>query len=157
MAVEFNPTSKQADIGFAAVLVGVAAWAFFEAGNFPGFSGSYPKVLSALLALAAIVQVGRSLRRTEAADEPRLFINSGRFVLGAAVLVLYILSIDLLGYVIPSIVVGIGVPFFLGFRNLPLTIAITLGTLAFIILVFFVVLGRPLPPDVLDPVLEMLR
>lgn len=157
MALELNPSGRQTDIGFAAVLVGAAAWAFAEAGNYPGFSGTFPRVLASLLAVAALAVLVRSLRAAEVEGGPRLFIHTGRFMMGAALLVLYIACVDLFGYVLPSLAIGVAVPLLLGFRDLKLTLVVTTGTVLMIIVVFVVLLGRPLPPDLFDPILDMLR
>jgi hypothetical protein len=152
-----NPSQRQGDIGFAAVLVAVAGWCFFESRSFPGTSGTYPRVLSIMLAVGAALVILRSIKRPRVADEPRLFIHSGRFLFAVVVMVAYVGAIAVVGYILPSIVLGIGLPLLLGYRGFSLTVPVTLGTLAFIVLVFFVILGRPLPADVLDSFLELLR
>lgn len=157
MALNSNPTARQADLGFAFALIAVAAWSFLEAGSYPGSSGTYPRVLSILLALAAAGVVLRRMMQAETKEEPHLFLNASRFALGLGVLVAYIVAINLMGFILPSLIVGISLPLVLGYRNLPLASAVTLGTICFIVAVFFVILGRPLPPDVLNPVLEALR
>lgn len=157
VALESNPTGRQAEIGFATALVGVAVWAFVEAGNYPGFSGAYPQVLAALLAAAAAFLTVRTLRKGEVEGPSRLFIHTGRFALGAALIVLYVVGISLLGYILPSLAIGIAAPLLLGFRNVPLAVAVAVGTVLAIILIFFVLLDRPLPPDVFDPILALLR
>ncbi|MGE0279900.1 MAG: tripartite tricarboxylate transporter TctB family protein [Rhizobiaceae bacterium] len=157
MALNANPTSKQADIGFAAVLIAVAAWAVSEAGSYPGASGVYPQVLAILLAIGAALVILRRLKAAEIEGEPRLFLHTGRFLLGLAMLVAYVVAIGLLGYLLPSLAVGLIVPWLLGYRNLKLTAAVTTGTLLFIVVVFHLILGRPMPPDVLDMLLGALR
>ncbi len=157
MAVNLNPSGRQADTGFAAALLAAAGWAFAEAGSYPGASGTYPQVLAVLLAIGAALVMLRSLMRPADPDGPRLFLHAGRFVLGLAVVVAYVVSIDLIGYLLPSLAVAVLVPLLLGYRDLPLTVAVAVGTVATIVLVFYVILGRPLPPDILDPVLAVLR
>lgn len=153
-----NPSSRQADLGFAVLLIGAAIGAFAKAGGYPGASGAYPKVLAVLLAIGGALVALRSLRQGARADDgTRLFLHPGRFVLGVAALVAYVIGIDLLGYLLPSLILGVTVPLLLGYRNLPLILSVTLGTIVFIVIVFFILLARPLPPDVLDPLLEVLR
>jgi putative tricarboxylic transport membrane protein len=157
VALNANPSGKQADIGFAAILIAMAAWAAAEAGNYPGASGVYPQVLAALLAIGAALVILRRLKSVENEGEPRLFLHTGRFMLGLAMLVAYVVAIGFLGYLLPSLAVGLIVPRLLGYRNLKLTAAVTVGTLMFIVVVFHLILGRPMPPDVLNPLLEALR
>jgi hypothetical protein len=157
VALSSNPSGKQADIGFAAILIGASIWTYAEAGNYPGSSGIYPQVLSLLLAVLAALVIVRRLATPAGENEPRLFLNPGRFVLSAAILTVYVMLVGLVGYLLPSLALGVVVPFLLGYRKPLVSLAVTAGTLAFIVLVFFVVLGRPLPPDLLDPLLEMLR
>ncbi|QRM35154.1 tripartite tricarboxylate transporter TctB family protein [Microvirga sp. VF16] len=152
-----NLSQRQGDIGFAAVLLAVAGWCFFESGNFPGASGTYPRVLSIMLAVGAALVILRALGRPAAADEPRLFIHPGRFLLAVAAMIAYVGAVAVVGYILPSIALGLGLPLLLGYRGFSLTVPVTLGTLAFIVLVFFVILARPLPADVLDSFLELLR
>jgi hypothetical protein len=157
MALNANPSGKQADIGFATVLIAVAVWAAAEAGNYPGSSGVYPQVLAVLLAIGAALVILRRLMTAEKEGQSRLFLHTGRFVLGLATLVAYVVAVGLVGYLLPSLAVGIVVPLLLGYRNLQLTLAVTLGTILFIVIVFHMILGRPLPPDILSPLLGALR
>ena len=158
MALNLNPSSRQADLGFAVLLIAAAIGAFAKAGGYPGASGTYPKVLAVLLAIGAALVALRSLRQLARPDDrARLFLHPGRFVLGVAALVAYVIGIDLLGYLLPSLILGVSVPLLLGYRNLPLILGVTLGTIVFIVIVFFILLARPLPPDVLNPLLEVLR
>lgn|GEM_PF-4781596 len=48
---------------------------------------------------------------------------------------------------------GVGLPMLLGYRKLPLLVPVVLGVIAFIYVVFGVLLERPFPPDL---ILEML-
>jgi hypothetical protein len=157
MALNVNPSGKQADIGFAAILIAVAIWGFVEAGSYLGTSGGYPQVLAVLLAVGSALVILRRVLTPEKEGEPRLFIHAGRFFLGLAVIVAYVVAIDLVGYLLPSLAVGIAVPLLLGYRNLALTVAVTVGTVIFIVIVFHLLLGRPLPPDILIRMLETVR
>lgn len=157
MALNANPSGKQADIGFAAILIAVAAWATAESRSYPGSSGTYPLVLAILLAIGAVLIIVRRLTTTAPADEPRLFLHTSRFALGLSVFIGYIAAINLVGFLLPSLAIGLLVPRALGYRNLKLTLSVTLGIIVFIVVVFHIILGRPMPPDVLNPLLEALR
>lgn len=157
MALSTNPSGKQADLGFAAILLVVAAWVIAQARDYPGTSGTYPQVLGILLAIGAALVIARRLRTAARDDEPRLFLHAGRFALGLAAIIAYVAAIGLVGYLLPSLAIGVFVPWCLGYRKLRLSLTVTLGTIVFIVLVFHTILGRPMPPDILNPILEFLR
>ena len=154
MALSFNPTRKQAEIGFAAALIAVAAWGFVEADAYPAQSAGYPRVLCIMLAGASFLVVLRATLSRPDDSSRRLLDHPGRFLLGFATLLTYIVAVDLLGYVVPSLAIGIGLPVLLGYRNLRLLVPVVVCTIAVILLVFAGLLKRPLPPDILDFFLE---
>lgn len=155
MALNINPTRRSAEMGFAVALLAAAVGAFLLAEGYPDASGAYPRTLSVLLGIGAALVMLRTARSTTS-DRTRLFDNAPRFVLGFVALAVYIVAIDLLGYILPSFVFGVGLPMLLGYRNLRLLVPVVLGVIAFVLLVFVAALERPLPPDVLDPILEVL-
>ncbi|MGB6243052.1 MAG: tripartite tricarboxylate transporter TctB family protein [Castellaniella sp.] len=157
MALNTNPSGKQADLGFAAILLVVAVWVIARTSDYPGASGTYPRVLAILLAIGAALVIVRRLRTAEQADEPRLFLHAGRFALGLAAIIAYVAAISLVGYLLPSLAIGVVLPWCLGYRKISLSLSVTLGTIVFIVLVFYTILGRPMPPDLLNPILEMVR
>lgn len=153
-----GPDWLQSEVGFAAVLLAVSVAAWRIAAPYPGLSGSYPRTLAVLLGIGAALVMLRALwRRGTLADRGWLFIHMPRALMGFALLAAYVVAIDFFGYLLPSLALGVAVPTLLGYRR-PLTaLAVTLATIVFIVLVFFVVLERPLPPDLLQPLLEVLR
>lgn len=154
MALSFNPTRKQAEIGFAAAFIAVAAWAFVEAGAYPTQSAGYPRVLCIMLAGTSFLVILRAALAPPDDNSRRLLDHPGRFLLGSATLLTYVVAVDLLGYVVPSLVVGVGLPVLLGYTNLRLVIPVVVCTISVILLVFAGLLERPLPPDILDFLLE---
>lgn len=156
MALSSNPSRKQAEIGFALVLLVAAVWAWVEAGNYPGPSATYPRALAVMLGIGALAVILRAGLAFPAGDTRRLLDHPGRFVLGFGVILAYIVAIGSIGYILPSFVLGVGLPVLLGYRNLRLVLPVVTGTLLFIFVVFKVLLERPLPPDVLDPLLEVM-
>jgi hypothetical protein len=136
----------------------VAAFgAYRAAADYPGLSGSYPRTLSVLLGIGAALVILRAALRPGAMAGVSFFIHPPRAALGFAALAAYVGAISLVGYLIPSVILGVTLPLLLGYRKPRLVVPVTLGTILFIVLVFFVILERPLPPDLLQPVLEMLR
>ncbi|WP_137131152.1 tripartite tricarboxylate transporter TctB family protein [Rhizobium sp. FY34] len=154
MALSFNPTRKQSEIGFAAALMAVATWGFVEAGAYPTQSAGYPRVLCIMLAGASALVILRAALAQPDDTSQRLLDHPGRFLLGFTTLLTYIVAVDLLGYVVPSLVVGIGLPVLLGYKNLRLVVPVVACSIAVILLVFAGLLERPLPPDILDFLLE---
>ncbi|MDQ1849712.1 tripartite tricarboxylate transporter TctB family protein [Gemmobacter fulvus] len=157
MALSSSPSRRQGELGFATVLLAVAGLCFIKAAAYPGASGTYPKVLSILLGIGAVLAILRALRQTDAENHAPLVTNPGRCLLGFAALAIYVGAIDLLGYILPSFALVVLLPLLLGYRDLRMTLLSAAGGLSFILLVFAVILERPLPADLFDPVLEMLR
>lgn len=152
-----GPSWRQGEIGFAVVLIVVAIMTFAAAANYPGMSGNYPRTLSVFLGIGSALVLLRALLRPGAMAGVPFFIHLPRALLGFVALAIYIGAISVMGYLIPSLVLGILLPMLLSYRNLRLAALVTLGTIIFIVVVFFLILERPLPPDLLQPVLEALR
>lgn len=148
---------RHAELGFAAALVVAAGFLFLQAADYPGVTGSYPRTLSILLGIGGLLMLVRTLRQHNPDDEQPLFERPGRVYLGAAAVLLYIAAVSYIGYLIPSLILGIAVPYALGYRNLRHSALVVTATLAFIVLVFVVALQRPIPRDLLDPLLAVLR
>lgn len=148
---------RHAELGFAAALVAVAGFLFHQAADYPGVTGSYPRTLSVLLGIGGALMVVRTLLQRRTEDDEPLFERPGRIYLGAGVLLLYIVAVSWIGYLIPSLILGVALPYILGYRNLRHSALIVTATLAFIVMVFVVALQRPIPRDLLDPLLAVLR
>jgi hypothetical protein len=148
---------RHAELGFAAALVAAAGFFFLQAADYPGVTGSYPRTLSILLGIGGLLMLVRTLRQQNPDDEQPLFERPERVYLGAAAVLLYIAAVSYIGYLIPSLILGIAVPYALGYRNLRHSALVVTATLAFIVLVFVVALQRPIPRDLLDPLLAVVR
>jgi putative tricarboxylic transport membrane protein len=156
MAVKSALTRRQAEITFAAALIAAASAIFIEAGKFPPDSAGYPRSLAVLLGIGALLVIAREVRRPRESGVQPFFDHPIRFVAGSGFLVAYFVMIDFFGYLLPSVVFAIGLPFVLGYREWRLLVPVVLGTLAVILLIFRVILERPLPPDLLNFLLEAL-
>ncbi|SDN43478.1 Tripartite tricarboxylate transporter TctB family protein [Ensifer sp. YR511] len=148
---------RHAELGFAAAVVAAAGFFFQQAAEHPGLSGSYPQTLSILLGIFGLLMIGRTLMGRRADDNEPIFERPGRVSLGALVVVFYIAAVSYVGYLIPSFILGVALPYALGYRDLQVAVLTTLATLVFIVLVFVVALQRPIPPDLLDSFLAVLR
>lgn len=148
---------RHAELAFAGALVVAAGFLFQIATNYPGVAGSYPQTLSILLGIGGLLVILRTMLRREASGDEPLFEQPGRVYLGAVVLLLYIAAVSQIGYLIPSFILGIALPYALGYRRLGHAALIVTSTLIFIVLVFVVALQRPIPSDLLDPLLTVFR
>lgn len=157
MAVTAGPSRRIVEIVFAAALIAVAGAVFVLSADYPAGSAAFPRVLAALLALCAVVVTVRQLRHGAEADGQPFFVHLPRFLLAVVILMAYVAAIGVAGYLLPSFALAVGLPFVLGYRRLALTVPLALGTLAAIVLIFNVVLERPLPPDVLMHLWETVR
>lgn len=149
MALSVNPTRRQAEAGFAATLFTVAAWGWVEASDYAGASGTYPQVLCALMMICSVLVILRLALSANAVAQGNLLDHAPRFFLGFGAIGAYIVAIDMVGYMLPSLAFGIGLPVSLGYRNFRLIVPVVVGVIAFIYLVFGVMLERPFPPDIL--------
>nr|WP_246787957.1 tripartite tricarboxylate transporter TctB family protein [Agrobacterium sp. AGB01] len=148
---------RHAELGFAAALVAAAGFLFLQAADYPGVTGSYPRTLSVLLGIGGLLTVVRTLRQLNPDDNQPLFERPGRVYLGAVAVLFYVAAVSYIGYLIPSLILGIALPYALGYRTLRHSALVVTATLAFIVLVFVVALQRPIPRDLLDPLLAVLR
>lgn len=140
------------DAGIGAVMLGVALWFWLEAATIQSQSRglmspvAFPKAISAMLGLCAVLMIARSLAPSSRAAAGELSIERPWFVLAAmGMTILYPLLINGLGYYLAT---GIWLPPFLwiaGYRR-PVGIALaTLGFLVFTRVVFQQILGTPMP------------
>jgi hypothetical protein len=156
MAVKSALTRRQAEITFAAALTAAASAIFIEAGKFPPDSAGYPRSLAVLLGIGALLIIVREVMRPRESGAQPFFDHPIRFVVGVSFLLAYVVMINLFGYLLPSVAFAVGLPVVLGYREWRLLLPVVLGTLAVILLVFRVILERPLPPDLLNVLLEAL-
>lgn len=141
------------DSGIGVVMFAMALWFWLEAAAIQSHSRSlmgpvaFPKAISALLALCALLMIGRSLIPSRlAAAAASVSVERPWFVLAAmGMTIAYPLLIGSLGYYLAT---GLWLPPFLwiaGYRQ-PLGMAFaTLGFLIFTRVIFQHVLGTPMP------------
>lgn len=140
------------DAGIGVMMLAVALWFWLEAAAIQSRSRglmspvAFPKAISAMLGLCAVLMIVRGLApsRREAAGE--VVVQRPWFVVAAmGMTIVYPLLIDRLGYYLAT---GLWLPPFLwiaGYRK-PIGIALaTLGFLVFTRVVFQQILGTPMP------------
>lgn len=141
------------DIVIGLALTVMASWFFFQASVLPDFSGTavgaadFPKGLAALLGLTSLIFAGAGVRRMISGRlEERITVRQPmRVLLGIALLIMFPLMMDTLGY---YIAMAVFFSAFLYVANCRSPIAIVLyvgGFLLFTKLVFEMLLGTPLP------------
>ena len=140
-------------IGAAALLI-LAVGVFFAAGALPFKSMIFPRMITAVMALCAVLMFLRTVpikagKAPAAAEDPMrdapFFRNAGNFVITFAAFVAYIFAIGILGYFVSTAILIVALALALGFRNLRLLAAATVGFLVLVYVVFILVFERPLP------------
>lgn len=155
MALSASLTHRRADVVFATVLILAAGTLYREAGHFSNTGAAFPRVLTVLLALCALVVIVREIKFPAGAERP-LFAQPVRVVMGFLLMFAYITAMDAIGYVLASVIFGLGIPWLFGYRHWRLSLPVVLGTLCFILVVFRLLLERPLPSGAIAALLEPL-
>ncbi|HEY0212885.1 MAG TPA: tripartite tricarboxylate transporter TctB family protein [Paenirhodobacter sp.] len=153
--VALNPPRRSAEITFAAALIVVAGAAFTAARAYPDASGTYPQALAAALGVPALLVMVRYLRG--GAEDTVILTHPRRFLTGICGIGLYILGVAWIGYILPSLIFATLMPLACGYRHWPTILGTAFGTVAMVVIVFNVLLERPLPDDILAPILRFLR
>lgn len=141
------------DASIGAVMLAIALWFWLEAAAIQSHSRSlmgpvaFPKAISALLALCALLMIGRSLAPSRlAAAAAAVSVERPWFVLAAmGMTIAYPLLIGALGYYLAT---ALWLPPFLWISGYRQPFGMVFGTLGFLIftrVIFQHVLGTPMP------------
>jgi hypothetical protein len=162
--VEVSPASasgsrSHAEIAFAAVLIAGAIGTIVTASSYPGDSATYPVVIGVGMAsLASWILLRELLRRRQSRATPGSFAEHGpRLAIGLAALVFYVFAVSQIGFILPSIALGILLPASVGFRRWGLSLGVAVVSVTAILLIFVLALERPIPPDILSPLGRFFR
>jgi hypothetical protein len=79
-----------------------------------------------------------------------------RLAVAIAALVAYFAAVSLIGFILPSLALCMLLPAAAGFRRWGLAAMVGLVSVVAILLLFVYALGRPLPEDLLSPLLALL-
>jgi len=153
-------TSRSAaEIGFAILLTFAAVGVATVAWSYPLESAVFPLTIAAALGLfGAWIGVRETLRRQQGRPTRGTFVAHGRrFAVGVAAIVLYIAVVSAVGFIVPSLIVGVALPAAVGFRRYALSLAVAATCVLMILVIFVFALERPLPPDILAPLWSLLR
>lgn len=148
-----------AEIVFATILIAGAVGVIVAASGYPGESATYPVVIGAGLAgLGCWVLLRELLRRRQVHATPGSFVEHGpRLAIGLVALVLYFLAVSQIGFILPSIALGVLLPASVGFRRWGLSLGVAVVSVVAILLIFVLALERPIPPDILSPLGRFFR
>lgn len=147
------------EIVFALVLVAVSVAVIATASNYPVESAAYPIAIAAGMAVLGLWIAAREfLRRQRGTPTPGAFAEHGpRLAIGIAALVVYFAAVSLIGFILPSLALCVLLPAAVGFRRWGLAAVVGLVCVVSILLIFVYALGRPIPEDLLSPLLAKLR
>ncbi|MBJ3774565.1 tripartite tricarboxylate transporter TctB family protein [Acuticoccus mangrovi] len=137
----------------AVILFAVAAGVFLYAGTLPFKSMIFPRMITAVMAIGAVMMFLRTVsiagRTPQAADDPKLhqpfFRNPLNFVITVAAMLLYLFTISQLGYFTATLLVIVLLSLALGFRDYRTLGLTTIAFLALVYVIFILIFDRPLP------------
>lgn len=147
------------EIVFALVLVAVSLAVIAMASSYPVESAAYPVVIAAGMAVLGLwIAVREILRRQRGNPTLGAFAEHGpRLAIGIGALVAYFAAVSLIGFILPSLALCIVLPAAVGFRRWGLAAIVGVVCVVSILLIFVYALGRPIPEDLLSPLLAKLR
>ena len=153
--VKHNVTRRNAEVIFSVALMLASIVVYVEAGRYPDESAGYPKFLAVLLGVFSLLGLCFQLLSQSNRDNVELFfLNPLRAAIGFLSLCVYVVLLEYFGYIIPSLLFCTIVPVLIGYRNFRVIIPLAVISIVLIIIVFHIVLERPLPPDVLDSLIK---
>lgn len=148
-----------AEIGFSVALIAAAAAVIASASRYPAESAAYPVAIGAgMAALGCWIGLREILLRRRGRPTPGRFAeHAPRLAIGVAGLIAYFAAVGLVGFILPSLMLGLLLPAAAGFRRWGLSALVAVVSVAVILAIFVYALERPLPPDILSPFLGWLR
>ncbi|CAN7349367.1 tripartite tricarboxylate transporter TctB family protein [Bosea sp. LjRoot90] len=158
-AVAEGRSRSPVEIVFALVLVAVSVAAIATASQYPVESAAYPVTIAAGMAvLGGWIAMRELLRRRRGNPTAGAFAQHGpRLAIGVAALVAYFAAVSVVGFILPSLALCVLLPAAVGFRRWRLAAVVGLVCVVSILLIFVYALGRPIPEDLLSPLLAKLR
>jgi putative tricarboxylic transport membrane protein len=142
-------TKAAQDRAIAVVVFILAGAMFLEAGQLPFEAGLFPRLVTAIMLIAAIAMFARSFAASGRAPAEPVFINGRLLAITLAATVLYVIAVGTVGYFTSSLVFVPAIAYALGLRHHK---AIAIGTVlfvAFLYLVFVRIFQLPMPREML--------
>lgn len=158
-AVSEGRSRSPVEIVFALALVAVSLAVIVTAARYPAESAAYPTAVAAGMATLGLWIAAREiLRRRRGHPAPGAFAQHGpRLAIAIAGLVAYFAAVSLIGFILPSLALCVLLPAAAGFRRWDLSAVVGVVCVIAILLIFVYALGRPIPEDLLSPLLAKLR
>ncbi|MGX1791080.1 tripartite tricarboxylate transporter TctB family protein [Bosea sp. NPDC055332] len=158
-AVTEGRSRSPIEIAFAFALVAVSIAVIATASRYPVESAAYPVAIAAGMAVLGLwIAMREILRRQRGNPTLGAFAQHGpRLGIGVAALVAYFAAVSLIGFILPSLALCVLLPAAVGFRRWGLAAVVGLVCVVSILLIFVYALGRPIPEDLLSPLLAKLR
>jgi putative tricarboxylic transport membrane protein len=142
-------TKAAQDRAIAVVVFILAGAMFLQAGKLPFEAGLFPRLVTAVMVMAAVAMFARSFMGPGRAKADPVFINWPLLAITLVATVLYVIAVRTIGYFTSSAIFVPAIAYALGLRDHR---AIAIGTVlfvAFLYLVFVSIFGLPMPREML--------
>jgi asparagine N-glycosylation enzyme membrane subunit Stt3 len=117
---------------------------FIESLKIPKVPSEFPKLISLLLTLLAVILMLTAFKRREEKTKETVY-NFYPVICVILCLIVYILVLRWIGYIVSSIVLIFSVILILGYKKKKRVFIISLASVTVIYLIFKIILGVPLP------------
>ena len=142
-------TKAAQDRAIAVVVFILAGAMFLQAGKLPFEAGLFPRLVTAVMLMAAVAMFARSFMGPGGARAEPVFINWPLLAITLIMTVLYVIAVRAIGYFTSSVVFVPAIAYALGLRDHRAIAAGTVLFVAFLYLVFVRVFQLPMPREML--------
>lgn len=135
--------------GFILMLLAASAYLYAQV-NFPDAAAMYPKKVTGIMFLLALVLFGRSFwgeYRTK--DFGDFAINLPRLIIAVAITGIYFVGAAYLGFFTATLFFLPGMALVAGYRNYRGLLIATAVYLTFVFVIFILIFNRPLTPELI--------
>lgn len=139
------------EIAVVGVLLILCIYVFLTAGGFKGSSSLFPRIVSALAAILCVLQLRvsvQTLRKLQGAQDEPGKMNKN-FLLACSSLVIYVISIFVLGYYVATLLYLCVSIYLFGYRKKLVVGLVSIGMIAFIYGLFNVLMYIKMPKGLL--------
>lgn len=120
---------------------------------------TFPLIISSILLIFCVFNLKASIKATKELNEKIARGENAKVLIcwkelkyptiGAGIILAYIIGVCLIGFFPASVVFMIAMPYWLGYRKFHVTIPVMVGVLAFVYVLFVMVLNTKLPAGIL--------
>ena len=142
-------TKAAQDRAIAVVVFILAGAMFLQAGKLPFEAGLFPRLVTAVMLMAAVAMFARSFMGPGGARAEPVFINWPLLAITLIMTMLYVIAVHAIGYFTSSVVFVPAIAYALGLRDHRVIAAGTVLFVAFLYLVFVRVFQLPMPREML--------